>query len=134
MEISVRWRLMFRVGSRDAFQKCLDRALAALGPDSVPGEGQPYWKAPDLWECRVSSPAPAGTVADQVLGTLLAANLLGTGWHLNGALSAVSATGFSGVLAVGKSGASAHIAGLEWASFDLAGDVEPGDSTDGGAG
>ncbi len=134
MAFSVHWRLMFRVGSRDAFQKCLDRSLALLGPDSVPREGQPYWKIPDLWECRVSAPVPAGTVADQVLGTLLAANRLGTGWHLNGSLSPVSATGFSGVLAVGKSGASAHIAGLEWASFDLAVDAEPGDSTDGGVG
>jgi hypothetical protein len=134
MAFSVHWRLMFRFGSRDAFQKCLDRSLALLGPDSVPGEGQPYCKIPDLWECRVSAPAPAGTVADQGLGTLLAANRLDTGWRLNGSLSPVSVTGFSGVLAVGKSGGSAHIAGLEWASFDLAVDAEPGDSTDGGVG
>lgn len=106
----------------------------SLGPDCVPGEGQPYWKIPDLWECRVSSPAPVGSVADQVLGTLLAANRLGTGWRLNGSLSPVSATGFSGVLAVGESGASAHIAGLEWASFDLGDDVKPDDSTVGGVG
>lgn len=123
----IQWRLMLRVTNRAAFDKCLSRTLAALGPGCVPGDGKPYWKMPELWECPVSSPAPAGSVADQVLGCLLAANRLGTGWHLNGVLSPDSATGFGGVLAAGTGGASARIAGLEWASFVLASaaDTEP---------
>jgi hypothetical protein len=133
MASTVHWRLMFRVGNRAAFDKCLARALAALGPGGVAGEGRPYWKMPELWECPVESAAPAGAVADQVLGALLAAYRLASGWHLTGSLSADSAIGFGGVFAEGHRGASARVVGLAWASFELAGatDAAPGTSLGG---
>lgn len=130
----VHWRLMFRVGNRAAFDKCLARALAALGLGFVAGEGRPYWKMPELWECSVSSPTPVGSVADQVFGCLLAAHRLASEWHVSGVLSPDSACGFGGVFAAGHGGVSARVVGLEWASFELVGaaDAEPGAAADGG--
>jgi hypothetical protein len=84
------------------------------------GECTPYWKIPELWECNLMSRIPSGTAAEQVLGCLLTAMSLGTGWYILGTLSAESAEGFSGVFnAKGQSSASGPAVGLEWASFDL---------------
>ncbi len=134
MSFTVHWRLMFRVSDRAAFEKCLARALAALGPGCVAGDGRPYWKMPELWECPVAATAPAGAVADRVFGALLAAYRLASGWHLTGSLSEGSADGFGGVFAAGQDGASARVVGLEWASFELAEaqDAEPGAAADRG--
>lgn len=121
MESVIHWRLMFRVGDRTAFDKCVAQALAAVGPGCKAGEGQPYWKTHELWECSALSPAPEGRVADQVLGCLLAAQRLASGWHITGSLAPDAAIGFGGVFAAGHAGAFSRVAGLEWASFELAG-------------
>jgi hypothetical protein len=119
MASSVQWRLMFRVANRAAFDKCLARILPLLGDGCAAGEGRPYGKVPELWECGVTVPAAGGSAAEQVLGCLLAAQRLASGWSVLGPLSAESAAGFGGVFAVGQGGASSHVAGLEWASFEL---------------
>ncbi len=119
MASTIRWRLMFRVADRAAFDKCLARVLPLLGSETVPSEARPYWKLPDLWECSLVMPVPVGSVAEQVLGCLLAAQQFASGWYIFGTLSPEGADGFSGVFAVGQGGASSHLAGLEWASFDL---------------
>jgi hypothetical protein len=121
MASSVQWRLMFRVANRAAFDKCLARVLPLLGTRCEASEGRPYWKVPALWECEVSVPAAEGSAADRVLGCLLAARGLGSGWYILGTLSADCADGFSGVFATGQGGASSHVLGLEWASFEVVG-------------
>ena len=85
----------------------------------VAGAGRPYWKVTELWECELTTPSGDGSVADQVLLCLLSAQRLASGWFVLGPLSAEGADGFSGVFALGQSGASSHVAGLEWASFQL---------------
>lgn len=123
---------MFRVANRAAFDKCLARALPLIGEVSEAGEGRPYWKMPELWECAVAVPATGGSAAEQVLGCLLAAQRLASGWHILGTLSAESADGFSGVFAAGHSGAASKVFGLEWAAFDLvaASPAEPSVASD----
>jgi hypothetical protein len=127
MASSVLWRLLFRVANRPAFDRCLARALPLLGDGRDVGEGRPYWKDPALWECGVVSRATAESAAEVVLGCLLAAQRLASGWYILGSLSAESAEGFSGVFAAGQSGGSSKVPGLEWASFDVvgAGAAEP---------
>jgi hypothetical protein len=119
MASTVQWRLMFRVANRPAFDKCLARTLPLLGPGAEVGEGRPYWKIPELWECDVASRAPGEMAAEQVLGCLLAAQRLASGWHILGSLSGDSADGFSGVFAAGQSGSASKVLGLEWASFQV---------------
>jgi hypothetical protein len=119
MASTVQWRLMFRVADRAAFDKCLAHTLPLLGAGCEAGEGQPYWKSPELWECAVAVPISEGSVAAQVLSCLLAAQRLASGWHIFGTLSADCADGFSGVFAAGQSGAASSVPGLEWASFDV---------------
>jgi hypothetical protein len=89
-----------------------------FGPGVEVGECKPYWKIPELWECSLVSPA-AGSVAEQVLGCLLVAQSLATGWYVLGSLSAESANGFSGVFALRQGSGYTKVVGLEWASFDL---------------
>ncbi len=119
MPSAIHWQLKFRVRKQAAFDKCLARVVPLLGPGSVASDGQPYWKLPELWECTASTPVGGESVAVQVLECLLAANRLGTGWHVFGSLSAESAVGFTGVFSVRENGRSSRVAGLEWASFDL---------------
>jgi hypothetical protein len=126
MATAVHWRLMFRVNDRKAFDKCLARVLPLLGLGVVGGEGQPYWKIPELWECAVDGPALFGSAAEQVFECLLVAKRLAPGWHIGGFLSTDSALGFSGVFAAGPSGAASSVPGLEWASFDIV-DATPAD-------
>lgn len=118
MPQTIHWRLMFRVDNQAALDKCLAEALATLGSGSVADDGKPYWKMPELWECSVMSPA-VGSVAEQVFECLVLAYRLGSGWQVFGRLSPDSASEFGGVLAVGKNGASARVASLEWTSFNL---------------
>src|SRR5579884_3889471 len=119
MASTVQWRLMFRVANRAAFDKCLARVLPLLGGGCEAGEGRSYWKMPELWECGVTAPATGASPAEQVLGCLLAAQRLASGWYILGTLSAECAEGFGGVFAAGQSGAASRIPGLEWASFDV---------------
>jgi hypothetical protein len=119
MAATVQWRLMFRVANRQALDKCLSRTLPLLGHKAEVGEGRPYWKIPELWECDVVVPTCGGTTAEQVLECLLVAQRLASGWHILGRLSAESADGFSGVFAAGQGGSASKVAGLEWASFDV---------------
>jgi hypothetical protein len=116
----IAWRLMFRVGNRAAFDKCLARVLPLLGPGCEPGEGRPYWKIPELWECTATVPIQGESVAEQVLGCLMAAQRLAAGWYILGSLSTENADGFSGVFAVKEGGGASHVVGLEWASFQFA--------------
>ncbi|QVL33992.1 hypothetical protein KIH39_08825 [Telmatocola sphagniphila] len=125
----VQRRMMFRVGNHAAFDRCLARALAALGLGFVAGKGRQYWKMPELWECPVFSPTPAGSVADQVFECLLAVHRLASGWQVKGVLSPDSACGFSGVFAARYGGASTRVVGLEWASFLLVGDADVAQGT-----
>jgi hypothetical protein len=114
---------MFRVSDRDALDRCLAGVLPLFGPGVEVGECRPYWKVSELWECRLVSPASARSVAEQVLGCLLVAQGLASGWYVFGSLSADSADGFSGVFAVGQGTGSSKVVGVEWASFDLGADV-----------
>ena len=116
----VAFRLMFRVANRAAFERCLARVLPLLGPACEPGEGQPYWKIPELWECCVTVPAQGESVAEQVLAGLITAKRLASGWYIFGSLSTESADGFHGVFAVNEGSGSSHVVGLEWASFQFA--------------
>ena len=113
------WRLMFRVANRAAFDKCLRRTLPLLGVGCEAGEGRPYWKIAALWECNIVCHSPGESVADQVLGCILAAQRLACGWSILGSMSAENAVGFSGVFSVGQNGSFRCVAGLEWASFDI---------------
>src|SRR5579885_2915859 len=99
MASTVQWRLMFRVANRAAFDKCLVRTLPLLGAGCEAGDGRPYWKLPELWECAVTVPAGGGSAAEQVLGCLLSAQRLASGWYIRGTLSAECADGFGGVFA-----------------------------------
>jgi hypothetical protein len=119
MASSVQWRLMFSVANRAAFDKCLTRTLPLLGTGCEAGEGRPYGKMPELWECDVTVPVASGSAAEQVLGCLLAAQRLASGWYILGTLSAVCADGFSGVFTTGHARAASKVPGLEWASFIL---------------
>jgi hypothetical protein len=110
---------MFRVNDRRAFDKCLARALPVFGSCVVVSAGRPYWKIPELWECAVHGPALVGSAAEQVLGCLLVARRLASGWFVGGPLSADSALGFSGVFTAERSGSTSYALGLEWASFDI---------------
>jgi hypothetical protein len=133
MSVSIHWRLMFRVNDRRALDKCLARTLPLFGGGVKVGECRPYWKIPELWECNLVSPIPAGSTAEQLLACLLTAMSLATGWYILGSLSAESAEGFSGVFnAKGQGRASGPAVGLEWASFDLGnmGSAEPGAAPD----
>jgi hypothetical protein len=137
MSVSIRWRLMFRVNDRRALDRCLAHTLPLFGGGVEVGECKPYWKIPELWECNLVSPVPAGSVAVQVLTCLLTAMSLATGWYILGSLSAESAEGFSGVFnAKGQGSVSGPAVGLEWASFDFgtAGSADPvGDPDRGGS-
>jgi hypothetical protein len=119
MASAVRWRLLFRVANRAALDRCLGRVLRLLGEGAVAGEGMPYWKDPGLWECGVACPVPAGSVAECVLGCLLAAQRLASGWYILGSLSADRADSFGGVFAADQSGSVSKVPGLEWASFEV---------------
>jgi hypothetical protein len=119
---------MFRVNDRRALDRCLARTLPLFGGGIEVGECKPYWKIPELWECNLVSPVPAGPVAEQILACLLTAMSLATGWYILGSLSDESAEGFSGVFNVKEQGrASGPAVGLEWASFDVGttGSAEP---------
>ena len=118
------WRLLFRVSDRGALDRCLARVLPVFGSGAEVGECKPYWKIPELGECRLVSPT-AGSVAEQVLGCLLVAQGLGSGWYVFGPLSAESVEGFSGVFALGQGRGSSKVVGLEWASFDLGAGAAP---------
>jgi hypothetical protein len=88
--------------------------------DSVKfGECKPYWKMPELWECNIESPVCVGTTGEQILGCLVVATRLATGWYILGTLSNESADGFSGVFNKEQGTVSGAAIGLEWASFDL---------------
>ena len=117
MASTVQWRLMFRVANRAAFDKCLARTLPLLGAGCEAGDGRPYWKIPELWECAVVAPVAGESAAEQVMSCLLAAQRLASGWYILGTLSADSTEGFSGVFATGHSGSASKVSGLEWASF-----------------
>jgi hypothetical protein len=119
MTPSILWRLMFRVANRAAYEKCLTRTLPLLGVGCEADEGRPYWKVPELWECNVVCLLPGGSVAEQVLGCILAAQRLASGWYILGSLSAESAVGFSGVFSGGHNVSVSSVVGLEWASFDV---------------
>src|SRR5436190_10145642 len=95
----IEWGLMFRVGNQAAFDKCLARVLPLLGPGCEPGEGRPYWKIPELWECNVRIPTQGRSVAEQVLACLMTAQRLAAGWYILGSLSSEDSNGFSGVFA-----------------------------------
>src|SRR5262249_46148 len=112
-------RLMFRVRDRVAFDKCRARVEPLLGPECEWGEGRPYWKIPELWECDVAMPCSGASVADQVLTCLFAAQRLASGWLILGTLAAEKPDGFRGIFSVGPSRGSSHVPGLEWASFDF---------------
>jgi len=121
---------MFRVNDRRALDRCLARTLPLFEDGVEVGECKPYWKTPELWECNLVSPVPAGSAAEQVLACLLTAMSLATGWYILGSLSGQSAEGFSGVFNAkwqGSAFASGPAVGLEWASFDLgtSGSAEP---------
>lgn len=115
----VHWRLMFRVANRQAFEKCMGRTLPLIGPDCEVGQGKPYWKIPELWECGVTSPACGDTPSEQVLAVLLTAKRLGNGWYVLGPLSTDNAIGFNGVFSISQNH-STNVVGLEWASFEIA--------------
>jgi hypothetical protein len=118
MGASIQWRLMFRVSSHRALDKCLARTLPLFGAGVEVGECKPYWKIPELWECNLVSLIAATSPAEQVLACLLTAKSLASRWYILGFLSAESADGFSGVFdAKGQGGASGPAVGLEWASF-----------------
>lgn len=120
---SIHWHLMFRVAHRRAFDRCLARTLPLLGAGSrVVAEGKPYWKMPELWECRVEGPGAKGSAAEQAYECLVIALGLGVGWHVLGSISADRADDFSGVWDV--RGNHSHVPGLEWASFDLIPEAE----------
>jgi hypothetical protein len=119
---------MFRVSNRRALDKCLARSLPLFGSGVEVGECKPYGKIPELWECNLVSPVPAGSTAEQVLACLLIATSLASGWYILGSLSPGSADGFSGVFNTkGHGGASGTAVGLEWASFQVgtSGSAEP---------
>jgi hypothetical protein len=88
MSVSIHWRLMFRVNDRRALDRCLARTLPLFEDGVEVGECKPYWKTPELWECNLVSPVPAGSAAEQVLACLLTAMSLATGWYILGSLSA----------------------------------------------
>jgi hypothetical protein len=119
MASKIHWRIMFRVNDRKAFDKCRTRVTPLLGPECEWSEGRPYWKIPELWECTVIVPYSVGSIANQVLASLLMAQRLASGWFILGSLSEETAIGFSGVFSIGANGGSSNVAGLEWASFDL---------------
>jgi hypothetical protein len=109
---------MFRVANQASFDKVFAKALPLLGTNAEVGESKPYWKNPELWECNVLTPSPAGSIGEKVLACLVTAQALASGWHVSGSLSYESAGGFSGVFAR-RQGNQAHIVGLAWASFSL---------------
>lgn len=119
MTSTIQWRLMFRVGNRAAFDKCLAHTLPLLGAGGAVGDGKPYWKIPELWEYEVTSLAASGSAAERVLGCLLTAQRLALGWYIFGTVTADNAEGFRGVFAAGQSGSVSNVPGLEWASFEV---------------
>ncbi len=119
MASKIQWRFMFRVNNRRAFEKCLGLVLEVLGSGCEPSEGKPYWKVPELWECSVVVPVHLGPAAEQIMGCLVTACRLASGWYVLGALSPDRVEGFSGVFGVGHGSARSHVVGLEWASFEL---------------
>ncbi len=119
MASTVRWRLIYRVDNRAAFDRCLARTLPLLGDGHVLGECEPYWKIPELWVCELKTPVPAESVPIQLHSCLLMAYRIATGWFILGSLSAESANGFEGIFARGRNGARSNVVGLEWASFEL---------------
>lgn len=119
MSLAIHWHLMFRVSKRLAFNKCLDRALLILGDTLDVGQGEAYWKRPELWECVVITPIPVGSAVEQVGRSILLAQQLASGWYVLGSDSSQSAEGFSGVFSLGFNNGASKTLGLEWASFHI---------------
>ena len=117
MPASVQWRLMFRVNNRAALDELLGRAMPLFGTQATLGEGKPYWKIPELWECSVVTPSPDGSAADKVLACLTTAQAIGAGWYVLGSV-APKDDGFTGVFAA-DNGGTPRVSCLVWASFDL---------------
>jgi hypothetical protein len=65
----------------------------------------------------VAAPVAGESAAEQVIGCLLTAQRLASGWYVFGTLSADSAEGFTGVFNAGQNGSGSNVTGLEWASF-----------------
>lgn len=117
MALQVAWRLMFRVNDARAASRSISRVLDILAADVCDGP-KPYWKVPALWEVSLCSPfeLPA---AEGVLGLMLVADGIASGWLIHGPLAADgNITCFEGVFNASDS-CRPHIAGLEWASFSL---------------
>lgn len=109
---------MFRVSDRAAFDLLLRRSLTLLENGALVSEPQPYWKEPELWECRIETLCDEGSsIAENVWDCLRKAQSLAVDWRVAGSVLADD-DGFSGTFAISQGG-STHIAGLEWAAFEL---------------
>jgi hypothetical protein len=115
--LQVSWRLVFRAHNFDAASKCLARVLKNVVAE-VDEAPKPYTEQAGRWEVSIRSRFAAPT-AEGVLGLLVDADQLATGWLVTGpVLSNGSVTTFDGVFSVGP-GCRPYVAGLEWASFSV---------------
>jgi hypothetical protein len=108
---------MFRVKDKVAFDKCLGHVLPLLGSLHEIGQGKPYWKLPELWECIGMTPITGGSIAEQVGTSLLVAQRLASGWSIVGSAASENAEDFGGVFSLGHNNGASKTLGLEWASF-----------------
>ena len=107
---------MFRANNAAAAGRCLARADDLLDGNVIDGP-KANWKMPKLWEVLLLSEFTLPT-RDGVFELLIIADRLASGWHVSGPLLRNGeVTVVDGVFNPGPG--HPHIAGLEWASFNV---------------
>jgi hypothetical protein len=113
--IEVAWRLFVRAKRETNARRVLQRVTAALGLPAQEVSVERYWKDPEQYVLRFSTPLDAATPADAVFKTILAAGQIGSGWNV----SLQSSANGSWEFIMLKPNGHFSISGVEFGHVDL---------------
>lgn len=78
------WSVHIRAHAEPNARRVLQRIHALLGHSGMELSFERYWKIPEQYVVRFSTPLAADTAGDAVLQLLLTAQRLGNGWCMSG--------------------------------------------------
>jgi hypothetical protein len=115
---TVRWTLMFRVGTHDKAMKEMRCAEELFGQELQVNTCEQYWKTPELWRCVADTRFDRMSIAELISTPLLLASRIANGWHVIGpCLSNDGAfESFEGIFSRNGPGG---LSSLDWAQFQV---------------
>src|ERR1700741_4722470 len=78
------WQVHVRAKREDSARRVLQRLIDALGRSVEERSVERYWKIPEQYVLRFTTPLEAATPPEAVFQTMLVAQRIGSGWFVTG--------------------------------------------------